>query len=198
MIMKKYLILICCGILMTGCSKRNFRGSEISDCRFISNIVNYIGIVDELPCMGKINLLVDTIDLSYQYTHYFGKRKSIKNWNFSNCNDFLIEGNTHIIYRDMKYEIMHSGIDDLRIYPPADDDCFSLVISNLYNYENHSLLELMIENHSKYRYSGTFIFDTDQNTIDKVQILRYNPNQNSRTGKNLKNTLPIQILKEHE
>jgi hypothetical protein len=66
MIMKKYLILICCGILMTGCSKRNFHSSEISDCRFISNIINYIGIVDELPCMGKINLLVDTIDMSYQ------------------------------------------------------------------------------------------------------------------------------------
>jgi hypothetical protein len=83
----------------------------------------------------------------------------------------------------MKYEIMHSGINDLRTYPPAEDDCFSLFISNLYKYENHSLLEIMIENHSKYSYSGAFIFDTDQNTIDKVKILRYNPNQNSRTGK---------------
>lgn len=196
--MKKHLILICCGLLLTGCSKRNFPGAEISDCGVISNIINYIGIVDELPCMGKINLLVDTIDISYQYTRYFGKPKSIKNWNFNYCNDFLIEGNTHISYRAMKYEIMHSGIDDTRICPPGDVECFSIVISNLYKYENHSLLEIMIENHSKYSYSGTFIFDTDQNTIDKVQILSYIPNQNSRTGKNLKNTLPIQILKEHE
>ncbi|MBK9256486.1 MAG: hypothetical protein IPM42_13445 [Saprospiraceae bacterium] len=193
--MNNYLIIFVMLFQMQGCHRSTVPFNNISDCMLISEILKSIKIIDELPCAKKINIVVDTINVSYLHTWDFGKPKAIKAWNFYDCNNFDIGGNKNVIIIPVKYEMMHSNITDMRMQPPKEDECFSLIISNLYEYENHFLIHIVVENHTNSSYSGAFMFKMDKFSTSEIRIINYSPNQNSLSGKNLKNIFPLYNLK---
>ncbi|MBK8628491.1 MAG: hypothetical protein IPN86_23935 [Saprospiraceae bacterium] len=188
-----YLILL----HLASCSSHKFINNKMTDCELLSKMINQLVIIDEPPCNQKITIVVDTIGGGGSYVYDLGKIESVYKWNFDKCSNFYIKGFDSIVVVPLVYRFVHVEDLDLRIFPPDENTCFTIIISNITKYKRFYKWSITIENQSlDFSYLGSFLFNIDKSgNLQNIKIWVYRKNYMSNSGIDLSKKYPKYIQK---